>query len=164
MISTHSLFENKINQVKDIWDLMRPIKYENTTKNYIIKTPTEVLKSKRAICYDQVELERQEFKKIKYKFKTFFFYDPDPNTYLPTHTVLIFKENNKYFWFENSWGKYRGVHGPYSSYNSACNFIASKLKLDQQLKTVKIIEYQEFNYRGLSIREFQKAIHIGRLK
>lgn len=42
------------------------------------------------------------------EFKTYFIvhYDDDK---CPTHTFLIYKENNKYYWFEHSWEKYRGI-------------------------------------------------------
>lgn len=29
---------------------------------------------------------------------------------LPSHTFLIYQENNNYYWFEHSWNKYKGIH------------------------------------------------------
>lgn len=29
---------------------------------------------------------------------------------LPSHTFLVYQNNNYYYWFEHSWNKYMGVH------------------------------------------------------
>ena len=29
---------------------------------------------------------------------------------LPSHTFLTYKEENKSYWFEHSWGSYKGLH------------------------------------------------------
>ena len=76
---------------------------------YYLQTPKELLKSKCGICWDQVELERELFKNTKFKYETYFIYLND-NNMLPSHTFLVYQNNNNYYWFEHSWNKYMGVH------------------------------------------------------
>lgn len=77
--------------------------------NYILQSPEQVIKNKVGVCWDQVELERELFEKKNIKFNTFFIVHYD-NDKCPTHTFLIYEENNKYYWFEHSWEKFKGIH------------------------------------------------------
>lgn len=76
---------------------------------YYLLSPQELLDKKCGVCWDQVELERDLFTKEKISVKTYFIciYDGDN---LPSHTFLTFERDNKYIWFEHSWGQYRGIH------------------------------------------------------
>lgn len=76
---------------------------------YYLQTCDELLKSKCGVCWDQTELERELFKDTKYKYETYFIYLKDKDT-LPSHTFLIYQDNNYYYWFEHSWNKYKGIH------------------------------------------------------
>ena len=85
-------------------------KWDNEFNNfYYLQTPEELLKSKCGVCWDQVELERKLFNNFDIKVKTYFIYIVD-NDMLPSHTFLTYEFNNKYYWFENSWGVYKGIH------------------------------------------------------
>ncbi len=87
------------------------LKDKNGLKEYIIQTGEEVLKSNIGTCWDQVELERLWFDKNNYNFKTIFLgFDVDYENNLPTHTFLVFEENDKWYWFENAWSDQRGIH------------------------------------------------------
>lgn len=124
---------NRISNIEtpdDILDITIKIDYDNDSPDskYIVKLPKDVLKSGKGICYDIVELERKLFNYINYKFKTFFAYENLPITNSLTHTFLVFKENNKYFWFELSWESYKGIHGPFNSYRNSIRHIAKLLK------------------------------------
>jgi hypothetical protein len=90
-------------------------KYENTdmdfNKEYFLQSPEELIESGYGVCWDSAELERNWFEKNNFDFKVFFMiftkeYDND----LPTHTFLAYKEKDKWFWFEQSFGAYRGIH------------------------------------------------------
>jgi len=143
---------------KDILNITSKIKYDNFTseEKYIIKSPDDILQFKKGICYDVVELERELFTKIKYKFKTYFFFSKLPIEDNPTHTVLIYQENYKFYWFESSWDSYRGIHGPFTSYIDAINFVMDKLKIDW--KTCHVIEYNKFNYSKMNVNQFARYI------
>lgn len=85
-------------------------KWDNEFSNfYYLQNPEELLESKCGVCWDQVELERKLFEDNDIKVKTYFIYIVD-NDNLPSHTFLIYKKNDKYYWFEHSWGIYRGIH------------------------------------------------------
>lgn len=82
---------------------------ESYSKNYILPSPKEIIGNKVGVCWDQVELERYYFKGNDWNIKTYFIvhYDSDK---CPTHTFLTFEKGNKYYWFEHSWEKFRGIH------------------------------------------------------
>ena len=83
-------------------------KLENMAENYLLQMPEELIKSKKGVCWDQVELERYYFKEKGIDIKSYFivYYD---NKRFPCHTFMSFKDNNKYYWFEDAWEKHRGI-------------------------------------------------------
>ena len=124
----------------------------------LIKIPNQVLKSKLAICYDLVELERQLFVKYNYEVKTIFSYQNLPIEDNPTHTYLIFKENSKYYWFEISWQAFKSIQGPFNSYLDCIKFVNSKLKESWNSKTIYNLEYNKFNYNNMNVNQFGNYI------
>ena len=128
-------------------------------KNYILlKPPEQVFKSKYAICYDLIELERQLFEKYNYEIKTFFSYQNLPIEENPTHTYLIFKEDSKYYWFEISWQSYKSIQGPFNSYLDCVKYVNNKLKESWKSKTIYTLEYKKFNYSNMNINQFGNYI------
>ena len=159
----------------DVMELMSDIEYgwvdKNNQKhmmpddtysdNYLLQTPKEVIKNKIGVCWDQVELERYYFK--GYDIKTYFIvhYDGDK---CPTHTFLIFKKNNQYYWFEHSWEKYKGIHG-YDTLKELLidvksKFIKTELHCDYILENLIIREYSKPKYH-ISVQEFYKHCENG---
>lgn len=122
---------------------MRPIRYGILTKSgkkiinpdlskdewyvmYVLQTPKQVLDNKVGVCWDQVELERDYCKKNEIPHATYIFTSDIPDD--GNHTFLVFKtEDNKLYWFENSWREYRGIHGPYLSTKDVFKTIGKKL-------------------------------------
>lgn len=87
-----------------------PQKWEDEFyKFYYLQTPDELLGSKCGVCWDQVELERKLFQDKNIKVKTYFIYIID-NDMLPSHTFLTYESDGKHYWFEHSWGIYKGIH------------------------------------------------------
>lgn len=160
MLSLYNLFESKniSDYPSEILKITSKIKYDDFTdeEKYIVKSPKEVLSKKQAVCYDLVELERELFKKYNYEVKTFFAYDKNEDG--ETHTFLIFKENNKYYWFESSWQSYRAIHGPFNSYKDGLKYFSNQAKKSLKWKHVYIIEYPSFNYNGMNLNEFGEYI------
>jgi len=150
---------NYTNVPQKLLNIMKDIKYDNETniEKYIVKTPNQLIKIKKGICYDQVGFEREYFEKHDYQLKTFFAYEKEPVDDNPTHTFLIFKENNKYFWFENAWESYRGIHGPFKSYDDALNFVSIQLKNSEHWKNINILEYNKIKL-GINVMQFYKHI------
>jgi hypothetical protein len=84
---------------------------KNWYKTCVIQDASSLIKSHYGTCWDQVELERDWFEKSNYNLKTIFmlFDVKTPNNY-PTHTFLLFEENNKVYWFEHAFGHMKGIH------------------------------------------------------
>lgn len=76
---------------------------------YYLQTPDELIRTKCGVCFDQVELERKLFKEKNINFKTYFIYISDGDM-MPSHTFLVYKDNDTYCWFEHSWGMHKGIH------------------------------------------------------
>ena len=75
----------------------------------IVQDGKNVLNSGYATCWDQVELERKWFLEHNYKVKTIFMcYETEKA--LPSHTFLIYQENNQYYWFEHAFEECKGIY------------------------------------------------------
>ncbi len=125
---------------------------------YKLQSPFEILENKIGVCWDQVELQRYYFEKENILCKTYFivYYDNDK---CPTHTFLVYKNNDFYYWFEHSWEKYRGIH-KYSSLdelltNVRKRFIKEELPSNFNNKNLCLYDYKKPNY-GISCMEFYK--------
>lgn len=119
----------------------------NLNENYRLQSPKEVIKSGFGVCWDQVELERFYFN--GHDIKTYFlaYYD---NKNCPTHTFLTFEKQGKYYWFEHSYEKYRGIH-EYNSKKELLLDVRSKFIVDELEKiNTKFDKYQ------LVLREYKK--------
>lgn len=120
---------------------------------YILSDKNRVLKYRLGVCYDQVELERDWFSKNNYKFKTYFiwFLLPYNNNYF-THTFLIYKYNNKYYYFEHSDSNNKGIY-EFNSNIDALNYVKEKHILNNKNNGNKI---DSNILNSLEIREYNK--------
>ena len=133
--------------------------------NYRLQTPQEILKNKVGVCWDQVELERYLFKNNAWNIKTYFIVHYD-DVICPTHTFLTFEKNNKYYWFEHAWEKFRGIY-EYNSLDELLKdvknkFIKNELKNNYQKDKLIIYEYKKPNYH-LSVAEFYRYCENGKV-
>ncbi len=161
----------------EIMDLMKNIDYgwidkdnkkhvlvdETYSDNYILQSPKEIIKNKIGVCWDQVELERYYFKGNDWNIKTYFLvhYDGDK---CPTHTFLTFEKNNKCYWFEHSWEKFRGIH-EYKSlkellFDIRDKFIKYELDNDYVVDNLVLHEYKKPKYH-ISVQEFYNHCDYG---
>lgn len=159
----------------EIMDLMTDIQYGWVDKEdklhiddfalfsslYCLQSPKEVLKNKIGVCWDQVELERYYFS--GWKVRTFFivYYDGDK---CPTHTFLTYEKEGKFYWFEHSWEKFRGIY-KYDSMKDLLLDVRDKFVEDEQLscsisENLCLYEYKKPKY-GLSVMEFYKHCENG---
>jgi len=125
--------------------------FEAHIDEWRLSSPQQLLENKIGHCFDQVELERDWFAKNNYKFKAYFifFYNCDDKTY-SNHTFLIYEDNNKYYYFEHSWGDMKGIY-EFDSLSETFNYVALKnLQADKPLvediKKLTIIEYGKPEY------------------
>ena len=128
-------------------------------KFYYLQNPEELLESRCGVCWDQVELERKLFIENNIKCKTYFIYFVDKDM-LPSHTFLTFNENDKYYWFEHSWGKYKGIH-EYLSEENLLKDVIDKFKNDHdEVSNDAILYLYEYEkpIEHISCNDFYKYI------
>lgn len=167
---------NKYNEF-EIMDMMKEIEYgwldrnnikhyeeyELFSNNYILQTPKEVLENKIGVCWDQVEFERYYFENNNYNIKTYFIvhYDDDK---CPTHTFLTFEKDNKYYWFEHSWERFRGIHEYNSNqellFDIKDKFVKYEIDNDYNESNIVLYEYSKPTYH-ISVQEFYKYCESG---
>lgn len=144
----------------EIMDLMKDIEYgwvdkygnkhnvvdETYSDNYVLQSPKEIIDNKIGVCWDQVELERYYFKSNDCNVKTYFlvYYDGDK---CPTHTFLTFEKNNKCYWFEHAWERFRGIH----EYDTMKDML-----VDIREKFIKYELNNEFKIENLILHEYRK--------
>lgn len=97
--------------------------WDNWFDECLVQTGEKLLDSLVGTCWDQVELERLWFSKNNYKFKTIFlWFEADYVNNYPTHSFLVFEDNNKYYWFENAFHEYEGIY-EFDSYDDAIKYV-----------------------------------------
>ncbi len=142
----------------EIMDLMNNIEYGWLDKdynkhyhidgsfsdNYILQSFKEIITNKVGVCWDQVELERYYFQ--GWSIKTYFIVHYDDNK-CPTHTFLTYTKNGKYYWFEHSWERFRGIH----EYD-----LERDLLLDIKDKFIKYELNKQYNRENLILYEYEK--------
>ena len=95
-------------------------------KLYRLRTGEKFIQNGYGVCWDFCEFERLfcSSKNIPHECYFFlsFFNRAEGG---PTHTFLIFEQDNKWYWFEYAWGAYRGIW-EYSSKEEALKDIMIK--------------------------------------
>ena len=158
---------NELNKIEYGWIDKNNNKYNEVNNlfsdNYILQSPEQVIKNKIGICWDQTELERHLFEKENIDFNTYFIeYFNNQNN--PAHTFLIYKENNKYYWFEHSYKIFRGIHEFNTEQEALKNikekFIKAELNENYNPMNLCIYKYAKPKY-GISCIEFYKHCEKG---
>ena len=147
------------------------MEWNDWDKECLVQPGEEVLKTNIGTCWDQVELERLWFSKHNYEFKTIFiWFEVDYNNNYPTHSFLLYKENNKCYWFENAFFDYQGIH-EFNTYEEAIDFIKerhldnainNKVAKKEDYDLIKCYEFQGFN-KALSVEEYIDHVTNGKL-
>jgi hypothetical protein len=99
---------------------------EKFHQDYKFISPQDMLKCKAGICWNCVELARQMFTAVGMEVHVI--YIELMNDF--THTYTVFVQDGKYYWFEYTFDKYRGVHGPYQSLAQTVQVVAYCMNLD----------------------------------
>ena len=147
----------------DKYNNKHSLDYDTISNDYILQSPKELIENKLGVCWDQVELERYYFKGNEWNIKTYFIIHYD-GTKFPTHTFLTFEKNNKFYWFEHPWEKFRGIH-EYSSikellYDVRDKFITFELSNDYIKSNLVVYEYIKPKFH-ISRQEFGKHCESG---
>lgn len=128
---------------------------KNMDKLYKIRLGEDFIKHKYGVCWDFCELERLFFIEKNIEHECYFI-----ESYInseeggPTHTFALFKQNNKWYWFEYSWFYCRGIW-EYNSKKDALKDILSKFKYfyDDKLINISIYKTKKVTKR-LDVFEF----------
>ncbi len=105
-------------------------------EQYVLENNDDLLKNLCGNCWDQVEFERDWFLKNHYEIKTIFeMVKLNYNNEYPTHTFLIFKDNDCWYWFENADSNNRGIH-KFNTLDEVLNYQYKKYV--ESLKTLNI--------------------------
>lgn len=75
---------------------------------YHLQSPGGLLQSKLGVCWDQTELERVWFNN-KGINNTVIYIEINDGKDIPSHTFLVYEDDNGYYWFEHSWYQFRGI-------------------------------------------------------
>lgn len=94
-------------------------------KIYRIMQPEEVFRYKCGTCIDQSLFEYYILNNIGYECKVF----SVQQYYTSQHVFLTYKDNNRLYYFENSFAPYRGIHGPFSSYNQIGRLVYKEMEM-----------------------------------
>jgi len=110
---------------------------------YRLQSPEQFYKNKVGVCWDQTQFERYIFNNWDYKFKTY--YIELDNKEHSTHTFLVYQKNNKFYYFENSYEKIRGIWESYLI-DDIFNFVLKNMFEDELQKyNYKLYEYNTEN-------------------
>lgn len=119
---------------------------KNFGKLYHLQSPSELIKNKYGVCWDQVELERFYLTKKNIESKSYFIIAYD-NKQEPTHTFIVINLDNKYYWLEHAWQPYKGIH----EYKTLKELLTDvKLKFEISIKNYNVKNYQ------ISIYQYDK--------
>ncbi len=115
----------KTNNPKELLEWMNAnLTYHGINKGKVY-TPQEVLKYKKGHCWETLELAANELHAYGYEVVLLYLEAKDLSV---THTTVLYKYNNKWYWFEWAWFKYSGITELYSSLDKSINIIATKFK------------------------------------
>ena len=120
-------------------------------ENYVLETKDDLLKNLNGNCWDQVEFEREWFLENGYEIKTIYeMVNLDYENIYPTHSFLIYKEKDNWYWFENADYNNRGIHKFNTleelleyQYNKYVEFLKTFNITDQELEKIIITEFEK---------------------
>ena len=128
---------------------LEPNFQENMDKFYKLRLGEDFIRNKYGVCWDFCELERAFFGKSNIKHKCYFIEGfKNRAEGGPTHTFALYKNKDKWCWFEYAWQYYRGIH-EYSSVDQAIQDVVSKFKLfyNGNVQDVRLYETRKFTKR-----------------
>lgn len=158
-------FNDKCNNMEYIIPSTGKLNVEEDDYNqYYVLSPNEFDKYNGGICWDYVLYQCDYFKKHFPSVKwNAYFYEFGTSENYHTHTFMIFKLDNKYYWFESSWKNQIGIY-QFKSENEALEYIIGLLYYDQfnnNLAAGYLIKYNPLDKKwiGMNDNEFLEYMH-----
>lgn len=147
---------------------------QNDGRIYMLQSPEELMDSKLGICWDRTELYRDYFRHMTdFKYETYYlFYDDGKGC--PSHTILVYYDNNKVYWFEpmfqDSENDYSGIHVYKHIYDLLTDFkdkwikwaiLEKRIPENYKEENIFIYQYDKPNYH---INGYEMRNHINHSK
>ena len=130
---------------------------------FYLRKPEDIIQSNIATNFEQVELERFLLSKQDISFRTYFLLYQE-NIPSASHSFVIYKDNDRYYWLENAWIKYRGIH-EYSTKEAAYLDIAHKFAKtipNCKIEKLKLYEFEKPRY-GISYEKYKNNAFDGKV-
>ena len=128
--------------------------------NFYLQSPKQLMESKIGSCFDQVELERELVNKAGGESRSYFIFYPDEE-YDMSHSILVYKDGRNYYWLENAWVRYKGLH-IYDSKEELFKDVIEKFVSTipkGELNKVKLYMYDKPRYGINYIKLLQQCIN-----
>ena len=118
---------------------------------YVLENSNDLSKNLYGNCWDQVEFERDWFLKNGYEVKTIYeMVNLDYDNDYPSHSFLIYKDNDEWCWFENADFNNRGIH----RYNSYDELLSDQYK--KYLEFLKTFNIKDDEIEKIIVTDFDK--------
>lgn len=126
---------------------------------YQLMLPQEVFTHKLGVCWDQVMFSNWVFETLDIEYKLIFI----QQFKISTHTFLIYKEGNKWTYFETSFEKFRGIHSGFKNpeeiikqvYTNMCSIPSNKPQTGYIYSYMDPVDFKT----KLSCAEFYKKVN-----
>lgn len=164
-------FYNEIKNINYGWydkkgNLHKKLKGENFSKLYRMQKIKDIRKNNYAICWEMCELERLYFKSKNIHHKTIFALLKEDKRF-PCHTFLVFNLNDKWYWFEASWDKKKGIY-EYQSLEEILNYIKDNFEdfagREYNKEKIEFYEYKKSLIRPNCNMFYYNCLHGKKLK
>lgn len=130
---------------------------EDFYREYRLQSPAKLERTKVGVCWDQTEFERDWFK-FQYvcNFAVIYIEIQDGKG-CPTHTFLIYEDENGTHWFEHSWGIYKGIHTYKNFKECICDVIMKHQKFNNdESSPVKIRHLRDKARINITCEQFMR--------
>jgi hypothetical protein len=123
-------------------------------KYYRVSKPEDTFKNKIGICVDYAIMQKAVFDNMHIKNKIFtIIQDNENNT---GHSFSIIVINDKYYWFEYSYDKYKGINGPYKSCENAIDYIHALLNKSNADNGYYFVDMSNSNLYNLTMKSYME--------
>jgi len=133
----------------------------NFKETYYLQSSKQLSDSKIGTCFDQVEFMRDFIHKMDYPVRTYFLYYPSEEEDI-SHAIVVYKDSKRYYWIENAWYKYKGLH-IYNNKNELLEDVAKKFVSTiafGDVRKLKMYSYDKPKY-GINYVKFMANIISG---
>ena len=157
---TYGMFDENGEEISD------PNEWYDKTR---VQSPEWVIEHRRGNCVDQVNLEYWFFKENGILTTIYYIEYDNQKGERPSHMFIVLENNGKFYWYENAWKEYAGLH-EYYSLNECLTDIKNKycpLDFIDSCKIYKIKKIDEgsnpnqvLNQKIINIKDIPRLYYI----